>query len=114
MGARTKYGWYMKSEYSRKILFFSPEGRISKIEYVIEAIKLGFIAVGIRTREGVILAAETRIILPLIGFNSEETIFEIDEHLASANSACMADARTVMDQANFYAQQHRFTYCKPL
>ncbi len=56
---------------------FSPEGRIHQIEYAIKAIKLGSTAVGIKTPEGVILAAERRLPSPLMIASSLEKVMKV-------------------------------------
>jgi len=99
-----------RSEYDRGVNTFSPEGRLFQVEYAIEAIKLGSTAIGIRTKEGVILAVEKRITSPLIDPSSIEKILEIDEHMGCAMSGLTADARTLIDHARVEAQAHWFTY----
>jgi len=39
---------------------FSPEGRLFQVEYALEAIKLGSTAIGIQTKEGILLAVEKK------------------------------------------------------
>jgi len=99
-----------RSEYDRGVNTFSPEGRLFQVEYAIEAIKLGSTAIGIRTKEGVILAVEKRLTSPLIEPGSNEKILEIDDHLGCAMSGLTADARTLIDHARVEAQAHWFTY----
>jgi len=99
-----------RSEYDRGVNTFSPEGRLFQVEYAIEAIKLGSTAIGIRTKEGVILAVEKRLTSPLIVPASIEKILEIDEHMGCAMSGLTADARTLVDHARVEAQAHWFTY----
>jgi len=99
-----------RSEYDRGVNTFSPEGRLFQVEYAIEAIKLGSTAIGIRTKEGVILAVEKRLTSPLIDPSSIEKILEIDEHMGCAMSGLTADARTLVDHARVEAQAHWFTY----
>merc|ERR1712083_984841 len=89
---------------------FSPEGRLFQVEYAIEAIKLGSTAIGIRTKEGVILAVEKRLTSTLIDPSSIEKILEVDEHMGCAMSGLTADARTLIDHARVEAQAHWFTY----
>merc|ERR1712190_389754 len=99
-----------RSEYDRGVNTFSPEGRLFQVEYAIEAIKLGSTAIGIRTKEGVILAVEKRLTSPLICPESVEKILEIDTHMGCAMSGLTADARTLVDHARVEAQAHWFTY----
>merc|ERR1711972_1056783 len=99
-----------KSEYDRGVNTFSPEGRLFQVEYALEAIKLGSTAIGIRTKDGVILAVEKRITSPLIDPSSIEKILEIDTHMGCAMSGLTADARTLIDHARVEAQAHWFTY----
>jgi len=99
-----------RSEYDRGVNTFSPEGRLFQVEYAIEAIKLGSTAIGIRTKEGVVLVVEKRLTSPLIDPSSIEKIFEIDEHMGCAMSGLTADARTLIDHARVEAQGHWFTY----
>ena len=54
-----------------------------KVEYAIEAIKLGSTAIGIQTSEGVILAVEKRITSPLMEPTTIEKIVEIDKHIGN-------------------------------
>lgn len=47
---------------------------LEKVEYAIEAIKLGSTAVGIQTKEGVVLAVEKRLTSPLLEPSSVEKV----------------------------------------
>lgn len=99
-----------RSEYDRGVNTFSPEGRLFQVEYAIEAIKLGSTAIGVQTKEGVILAVEKRVTSTLIEPSSIEKILEIDEHMGCAMSGLTADARTLVDHARTEAQAHWFTF----
>jgi len=57
-----------------------------QVEYAIEAVKLGSTAVGIQSREGVVLAIEKRLTSPLLEPSSVEKILEIDDHIGAAVS----------------------------
>ncbi|GLC34152.1 Proteasome subunit alpha type-5-B [Pleodorina starrii] len=103
-----------RSEYDRGVNTFSPEGRLFQVEYALEAIKLGSTAIGICTKEGVVLAVEKRITSPLLEPSSIEKIMEIDEHMACAMSGLTADAKTLIDHARADTQQHRFSYNEPM
>lgn len=103
-----------KSEYDRGVNTFSPEGRIFQIEYAIEAIKLGSTSLGIRTPEGVVIAAEKRVPSTLVVPSSMNKIMEIDYHIAAVMSGMVADARILVEHARVEAQNHRFTYNEPM
>ncbi|KAL0424927.1 UNVERIFIED_CONTAM: 1-phosphatidylinositol-3-phosphate 5-kinase FAB1B [Sesamum radiatum] len=98
----------------RGVNTFSPEGRLFQVEYAIEAIKLGSTAIGIKTKEGVVLAVEKRITSPLLEPSSVEKIMEIDEHIGCAMSGLIADARTLVEHARVETQNHRFSYGEPM
>eukprot|EP00760_Papus_ankaliazontas_P020298 PhM_4_TR18321/c0_g1_i1/m.52376/K02729/PSMA5; 20S proteasome subunit alpha 5 len=103
-----------KSEYDRGVNTFSPEGRIFQIEYAMEAIKLGSTGLGIRTDEGVVLAAEKRLSSTLMVPSSVQKIMEIDSHIGTVVSGMTADARTLVEHARVESQNHRFTYSEPM
>ncbi|AYU78685.1 proteasome subunit alpha type-5 [Leishmania donovani] len=103
-----------KSEYDRGVNTFSPEGRIFQIEYAVEAIKLGSTSLGIRTPEGVVLAAEKRVPSTLVVPSSMSKIMEIDSHIATVMSGMVADARILVEHARVESQNHRFTYNEPM
>ncbi|EPY51517.1 20S proteasome component alpha 5 [Schizosaccharomyces cryophilus OY26] len=102
-----------RSEYDRGVNTFSPEGRLFQVEYAIEAIKLGSTAIGVKTKEGVVLGVEKRLSSPLMESYSVEKLFEIDTNIGCAISGLTADARTIIDHARVQAQNHRFTYDEP-
>uniref|UniRef100_A0A061QUN9 Proteasome subunit alpha type n=1 Tax=Tetraselmis sp. GSL018 TaxID=582737 RepID=A0A061QUN9_9CHLO len=93
-----------RSEYDRGVNTFSPEGRLFQVEYAIEAIKLGSTAIGVWTKEGVVLAVEKRITSPLLEPKSIEKVMEIDSHIGCAMSGLTADARTLIEHARVQTQ----------
>eukprot|EP00475_Leptophrys_vorax_P030602 TRINITY_DN46009_c0_g1_i1.p2 TRINITY_DN46009_c0_g1~~TRINITY_DN46009_c0_g1_i1.p2 ORF type:complete len:239 (+),score=30.71 TRINITY_DN46009_c0_g1_i1:202-918(+) len=103
-----------RNEYDRGVSTFSPEGRLFQVEYAIEAIKLGSTAVGIQTKEGVVLAVEKRITSPLLEPRSVQKVMEVDCHIAAAMSGLTADARTLIHHGRIETQSHRFSYNEPM
>jgi len=103
-----------RSEYDRGVNTFSPEGRLFQVEYAIEAVKLGSTAVGIQTKEGVVLAIEKRLTSTLLEPSSMEKVLEVDSHIGAAVSGLIGDARTLIDHARIEAQNHRFTFDEPM
>ncbi|KAK9506877.1 hypothetical protein O3M35_008729 [Rhynocoris fuscipes] len=99
-----------RSEYDRGVNTFSPEGRLFQVEYAIEAIKLGSTAIGIKTKEGVVLAVEKRIKSSAMVTSTIEKILEVDHHIGCAVSGLMADSRTLVDHARLECAQYYFLY----
>ena len=67
-----------------------------QVEYAVGAIKLGSTAIGIQTKEGVVLASERRITSCLLEPQSIQKIAEIDSHIACAMSVLIAGAWSVI------------------
>jgi 20S proteasome subunit alpha 5 len=77
-------------------------------------LQLGSTAIGVKTKEGVVLAVEKRITSPLLEPSSVEKIMEIDDHIGCAMSGLIADARTLVEHARVETQNHRFSYGEPM
>jgi proteasome alpha subunit len=96
--------------YDRAITVFSPDGRLFQVEYAREAVKRGTTSLGIRYKDGVVLAVDKRITSKLVEAESIEKIFQIDENIGAATSGLVADARVLIDRARMEAQTNRITY----
>ncbi len=100
--------------YDRAITVFSPDGRLFQVEYAREAVKRGTTAVGIKTKEGVILMVDKRMTSRLLESGSVEKIFQIDEHIGAATSGLVADARILIDRGRVEAQINKIIYDEPI
>lgn len=100
--------------YDRAITVFSPDGKLFQVQYAQEAVKRGLTALGIKVKEGVVLAAEKRIQSKLMEEVSIEKIFQVDEHIGAAASGLIADARVLVDHARIEAQINRLRYDEPM
>ena len=99
--------------YDRGITIFSPDGRLYQVEYAREAVKRGTASVGVRTADGVVIAADRHARSPLIERDSIEKIHEIDSHVGVASAGHVADARQLLDVARRQAQGHRLRDDEP-
>lgn len=100
--------------YDRAITVFSPDGRLFQVEYAREAVKRGTTSLGIRYKDGIVLAVDKRITSRLVEAVSIEKIFQIDENIGAATSGLVADARVLIDRARIEAQSNRITYNEPI
>ncbi len=100
--------------YDRAITVFSPDGKLFQVQYAQEAVKRGYTALGAKSDDGVVLAAERRTTSKLVEDGSVEKIFKIDNHIGAAASGLIADARVLIDQARVEAQVNRLRYDEPV
>jgi proteasome alpha subunit len=99
--------------YDRAITVFSPDGRLYQVEYAIETVRRGTLAVGIKAADGVVLAVEEKS-RKLQSSSNAQKIFQVDEHLAIAAAGYIPDARVQVDQARVAAQSNRLVYDEPM
>ena len=100
--------------YDRGTSMFSPDGRIYQVEYAREAVKRGAPSLGIRTAEGVVLAAQSKASSSLMEAESIEKLHSVDEHVGAASAGHVADARQLVDVARREAQANRLRYGEPI
>ena len=100
--------------YDRALTVFSPEGRLYQVEYALEAVRRGTIAVAVKSKEGVCLAAQIRITSTLMDADSIDKIFQVDKHIGVAISGLHADSRSLINYARVQAQSFRLTYDEPV
>jgi proteasome alpha subunit len=96
--------------YDRGTSLFSPDGRIYQVEYAREAVSRGAPSVGIRTQDGVVIAAQAQASSELMESESIEKIHKLDEHVGGASAGHVADARQLIDYARRMAQGNRLRY----
>ena len=95
--------------YDRAITVFSPDGRLYQVEYAIETVKRGSVAVGIRANDGIIFAADERP-RKLQIVEEPQKLFKIDQHIGIAAAGYIPDARNQVDDARFFSQSSKLVY----
>ncbi len=99
--------------YDRAITVFSPDGRLYQVEYAIETVKRGTLAIGIKTKDGIIIAAEERPRKLQID-ESPQKLFQVDHHIGIAAAGYIPDARYQVDDARFFSQSNKLVYDEPV
>jgi proteasome alpha subunit len=107
-------GQAQQQAYDRGITIFSPDGRLYQVEYAREAVKRGTASIGIRTADGVVLAADKRSRSPLMEPTSVEKIHKADDHIGIASAGHVADARQLIDFARRQSQVNQLRYGEPI
>jgi len=95
--------------YDRAITVFSPDGRLYQVEYAIETVRRGTIAVGIKSKDGIIIAVEEKPRKLQISQTAQK-IFQIDDHVGVAAAGYIPDARSQVDNARFFSQSNKLIY----
>ncbi|MFX0188690.1 MAG: archaeal proteasome endopeptidase complex subunit alpha [Candidatus Hodarchaeota archaeon] len=101
-------------KYDRALTVFSPEGRLYQVEYALEAVRRGTLAVAIKSNEDICLAALIKIPSNLMDADSIDKIFQVDDHIGVAISGLHADSRVLINYARVQAQSFRLTYDEPV
>ena len=99
--------------YDRAITVFSPDGRLYQVEYAIETVRRGTIAVGIKTKNGIVIAAEEKPRKLQISEIAQK-IFQVDDHIGVAAAGYIPDARSQVDNARFFSQSNKLIYAEPV
>jgi len=105
----------MSRRYDSRTTNFSPEGRLYQVEYAMEAISHAGAALGILSKDGVVLAAEKKITSKLLEpKTSSEKMYRLDNHIASAVAGITADANILINYARLEAQKYLMAYQEPI
>ncbi len=99
--------------YDRAITVFSPDGRLYQVEYAIETVRRGTIAVGVKCKDGIVIAVEEKPRKLQISENAQK-IFQIDDHVGVAAAGYIPDARSQVDNARFFSQSNKMIYDEPV
>ncbi len=92
---------------------YSPDGRIYQVEYAIETVKRGTLALGIICSDGVIIAVEENPRALQVA-DVTQKIFQVDYHIGVAAAGYIPDARVQVDNARFFSQSSKLTYDEPV
>lgn len=90
---------------------FSPDGRIFQIEYAGKAVENAGTALGLRCRDGVVLAVEKPLQNKmLVARTTGRRIHTVDEHAGVAMTGFVSDGRQIVNRAREEASSYSETY----
>jgi 20S proteasome subunit alpha 7 len=92
---------------------YSPDGRIFQVEYANKAVENSGTAIGLRVKDGVVLAVEklvhSKLLVPVVN----RRIQTIDKHIGLATAGLLADGRHLSNRARDEAANYRDQYRAP-
>ncbi|OII74907.1 proteasome subunit Alpha type 2 [Cryptosporidium ubiquitum] len=101
----------MDSDYSFSLTTFSPSGKLVQIEYALNAVNSqGRPALGIKARNGVIIAAEKKVASPLVEEHSIRKVELITSEIGCCFAGMPADFRVILKKSRKIAQVYYNTY----
>ncbi|KAH9938538.1 20S proteasome subunit [Fomitopsis serialis] len=78
---------------------YSPDGRIFQVEYANKAVENSGTAIGLKVKDGVVLAVEKIIHSKLLVPEANRRIQTVDKHIGLASSGLLADGRHLANRA---------------
>ncbi|EON64984.1 20S proteasome subunit alpha 7 [Coniosporium apollinis CBS 100218] len=93
---------------------FSPDGRNFQVEYASKAVESGGTAIGIRCKDGVVLALEKLVTSKLLKPGANKRISTVDRNMGVVSSGLTPDGRHFVSRARDEAAQWRSLYKAPI
>ncbi|KAK0734481.1 nucleophile aminohydrolase [Lasiosphaeria miniovina] len=93
---------------------FSPDGRNFQVEYAVKAVENGGTSIGIRCKDGVVLAVEKVVTSKLLKQGANKRIATVDRHLGVVYSGMIPDGRHFIDRARDESRSWRDTFKTPI
>ena len=93
---------------------FSPDGRNFQVEYAVKAVENGGTSVGIRCKDGVVLAVEKIVSSKLLKPHANKQIATVDRNIGVVSSGMVPDGRHFASRAREESANHRNSYRSPI
>jgi proteasome alpha subunit len=100
--------------YDRAITVFSPDGRLLQVEYARKTVQQGTPAIGVVCSDGIVLAADKRIVEKLVVPKSMEKVMQIDKHMGVTMSGLISDGRILVEKAQEESQRNKILFDEPI
>ncbi|XRB21242.1 20S proteasome subunit alpha 2 [Pseudoscourfieldia marina] len=99
-----------ESAYSFSLTTFSPSGKLVQIEYALNAVSQGATSLGIKAKNGVVLATEKKTPSPLVDESTVQKIVNITDNIGFVYSGMGGDFRVLVRRARRTAQAYYDIY----
>ncbi|KAK6099668.1 putative proteasome subunit alpha type-7 [Batrachochytrium dendrobatidis] len=93
---------------------YSPDGRIFQVEYAVKAVENSGTCIGIRAKDGVVLAHEKLVQSKLLVPGSNRRIQTVDQHIGMVGAGLLADSRHLVTRARQEAANYKDNYKSPI
>eukprot|EP00731_Ephydatia_muelleri_P032509 Em0024g53a len=100
--------------YSFSLTTFSPSGKLVQIEYALQAVAAGAPSVGIKAKNGIVLAAEKKQKSILHDESTIHKIESVNDKAGIVYSGMGPDYRLLVARARKIAQKYYLTYHEPI
>lgn len=97
-----------RNQYDTDVTTWSPQGRLFQVEYAMEATKQGGCAVGLKSKDAVVLLTLKRSPAELSSY--QKKTFKIDDHIGIALSGLIADGRVLCKFMRNECLNHRYVF----
>ncbi|OAY57892.1 proteasome subunit alpha type-3 [Manihot esculenta] len=100
--------------YDLSVTTFSPDGRVFQIEYAAKAVDNSGTVIGIKCKDGVVMAVEKLIASKMMLPGSNRRIHSVHRHSGMAVAGLAADGRQIVARAKSEATNYESVYGEPI